>query len=87
MVSDSDTITVTADKAVSLMCVFEKVEYESGDINTDGKTDVADLLLMSKYLHGKENFTQSQFRLADMNKDKAGDVFDLIMLRKKILKG
>ena len=87
MVSDSDTITVTADKAVSLMCVFEKEEYESGDINMDGKTDVADLLLMSKYLHGKEDFTQLQFRLADMNKDKAGDVFDLIMLRKKILKG
>ena len=87
VVSDSETITVTADKAVSLMCVFEKVEYESGDINMDGKTDVADLLLMSRYLHGRESFTQAQFKLADINKDKSGDVFDLVLLRKKILKG
>jgi len=63
------------------------VEYESGDINMDGKTDVADLLLMSRYLHGRESFTQAQFKLADINKDKSGDVFDLVLLRKKILKG
>ncbi len=53
----------------------------------DGKTDVADLLLMSRYLHGRESFTQAQFKLADINKDKSGDVFDLVLLRKKILKG
>ena len=86
-VSDSDTITLTADKAVSLVCNFEKVEFENGDINTDEKIDVADLLLMSRYLHGREEFTQAQFRLADMNKDKSADVFDLVLLRKKILKG
>lgn len=86
VVSDSETVTVTADKAAALICTFKKKEYESGDINSDGAVNAADLLLMSRYLHGKASFTEAQFKLADINKDKAADVFDLIALRKKLLK-
>ena len=85
VVSDSDTVTVTADKAVSLVCTFKKTEYEKGDINTDGKTDVADLLLISRYLHGTADFTKTNYKKADMNGDDSVDVFDMILLRKKLI--
>lgn len=52
----------------------------------DGTVNVADLLLMSKYLLGAADFTKAQFGLADMNGDKAADIFDLVCLRKKLLK-
>ena len=84
--SDSATITVDADKAVSLVCTFKKAEYEQGDINMDGTVDAADLILISKYLRGDEDFTKAQFRLADLNGDKAADIFDLVRLRKELLK-
>ena len=86
VISDSPSITVTADKAASLICSFNKAEYEAGDINMDGSINVADLLLMNKYLHGQNKLTKAQFKLADINNDKAGDVFDLILLRKKLIK-
>ncbi|WP_028516602.1 CotH kinase family protein [Ruminococcus flavefaciens] len=84
--SDSDTITVTADKALSLVCSFKMKEYQYGDTDMDGTINVADLLIMSKYLHGKESFTKMQFLLADMNQDDTVDVFDLLCLRKELLK-
>ena len=83
--SDSPTITVDADKAVTLTCTF-KEDYKSGDVDLDGKIKVADLLLMCKYLRGAESFSQMQFMLADMNEDGAADIFDLVLLRKELLK-
>jgi len=83
--SSSETITVTADKAVSLVCSFKMKEYQLGDINMDGELNTADLLEMCKYLHGKESFIKMQYILADMNEDNSVDVFDLISLRRELL--
>ena len=84
--SDSATITVTADKAVTLVCTFNKTEYGRGDVNTDGSVNTADLVLMSKYLLGREDFTKKQSELADMNEDGSADIFDMVSLRKELLK-
>lgn len=86
VISDSMTITVNTDKAVSLICTFSKSEYEQGDINMDKTVNAADLVLMIKYLHGTEDFTKEQFKLADMNNDQTADIFDLVRLRKELLK-
>lgn len=83
--SDSETITVTADKAVKLECNFRMAEYELGDVDMDGNTNVADLVVLSRYLSGKDSFTRMQFILADLNEDGAADLFDLIRLRKVII--
>ena len=84
--SASETITVTADKALSLVCSFKMKEYQYGDTDMDGTINVADLLVMSKYLHGTESFSKMQFLLADMNQDDTVDVFDLLCLRRELLK-
>ncbi|MBR0511151.1 MAG: CotH kinase family protein [Ruminococcus sp.] len=83
--SDSETITVTADMAVKLECNFRMAEYELGDVDMDGNTNVADLVVLSRYLSGKDSFTRMQFILADLNEDGAADLFDLIRLRKVII--
>ena len=84
--SDSETITVTADKAVTLVCNFNKTEYGRGDVNTDGSVNTADLVFMSKYLLGREDFTKKQYELADMNEDGSADIFDMVSLRQELLK-
>lgn len=84
--SDSPSITVTAGKAVTLVCNFKKTEFRQGDLNMDEALNTADLLLMSKYLHGTERLSKVQFGLADMNGDKSADIFDHVLLRKELLK-
>ena len=84
--SDSETITVSADKAVTLVCSFRKAEYIRGDVNMDGAVNVADLLLMSRYISGTESFSRAQFGLADMNEDENSDIFDLVCLRRELIR-
>ena len=83
--SDSETITVTADKTMMLECNFKMAEYELGDVDMDGNTNMADLVVLSRYLSGKDSFTKMQFILADLNEDGAAVLFDLVRLRKVII--
>ncbi|MBR1823168.1 MAG: glycoside hydrolase family 97 catalytic domain-containing protein [Ruminococcus sp.] len=53
-----------------------------GDIDLSGTHNIADLVLMQRYLHGKEKFNKQQAEMADINSDKIIDIFDLIALRK-----
>ena len=56
-----------------------------GDINLDGKVDVADGALMQKYLLGGTEFTGEQAYAADVLSDAEPDVFDMIALRKMLI--
>ncbi len=56
-----------------------------GDLNFDGKCDVLDLVLFTKYLHGMAGFNTDQFRMADLNADGAADIFDLALFRRELL--
>lgn len=63
------------------------IPYEEviGDLNQDGKFNVADLVLMQKYILGAETFNKEQAKIADMNGDGAADTFDLIRFRKMMI--
>ncbi len=71
--------------------MYEKV-YQSendvksidGDVNADGEFNVADLVMIQKWLLG--NGTLTDWKAGDLNKDNVIDIFDLCMIRKMFLK-
>lgn len=60
-------------------------EQVRGDLNFDGKCDLLDLILMSRYIHGLDGFSAAQFRISDLNEDGNSDVFDLAGFKKLLL--
>ena len=68
---------------IALAIPFEDV---AGDVNLDGELSVADLVLMQRYLLGREKFGRKQFSAADLNSDSAVDIYDMIRFRKMIIK-
>ncbi len=56
-----------------------------GDVNLDGTINVADLVMLQKYLLGTETLTAEQAFNADMNSNNALDVFDNILLRRALI--
>lgn len=54
-------------------------KYRMGDINTDGDVNVADLVVMNKYLTGN-----SSVNVPDLTSDGVVDVFDLVCMRQLI---
>ena len=57
-----------------------------GDVNIDGKFNVSDAVLMSKYLTKQKNLTEQGAENGDMNEDKKLNVFDLIIMKKQLAK-
>ena len=56
-----------------------------GDLNFDGKCDMLDLVLFTRYIHGLAGFNDEQFRIADMDGNGAADIFDLAAFKKLLL--
>ena len=67
---------------IAVAIPFEETE---GDINLDGKFNVADLVLMQKYLLKAEFFSKQQAAAADLNKDGIVDIYDLIRIRRMLI--
>ena len=64
----------------------DKTENIIGDIDQNGKIEVLDLVLLQKYLHNQQNFSQQQFLNADINQDNIVNIYDFVLLKKLILK-
>ena len=56
----------------------------TGDVNQDGKADVADLVLLQKYLVRKVR-TLDNYKIADLNSDGTVNIFDAIVLRQRLM--
>ncbi len=54
-----------------------------GDVNGDGQLTIADVIMLQKYLLGKDELTIWQN--ADLCKDNRIDVFDLVMIKRALL--
>lgn len=59
--------------------------YENGDVNQDGIVNVADIILLQKYLLASETLSKTAATLADMDEDKCVDGFDLAYLKRAFL--
>ena len=64
---------------------METTKVLKGDLNFDNKIDVADLVIMQRYLLADFDFNKSLFYYADMNNDGNVDAFDLVFLRKELI--
>ncbi len=55
-----------------------------GDVNNNGELEIADLVLLQRYLLGKEELEEP--KLADICEDGVIDSFDLVLMRKTLIK-
>ena len=78
---------VAADLGVEVK--FEEIDtstaYKNGDLNGDGALNVADLVMMSRFIKGMTSLDEAQTKSADLNGDGNVDIFDMVEFRKKIL--
>ena len=74
------------EKEIVLCNLLEVKDSLAGDINNDGIISAADLVLMQRYILGKEDFSEDQFARADMDSDNLVNAFDLVLLRKELIK-
>ena len=58
-----------------------------GDINADGICNVADVIMMQKYLLTVEQFTAEQALVADLNADGRLNAVDLTLLKRILIYG
>lgn len=94
--SDSETTAETANHVTwtlntpSALHNFQKsplpeCKYSMGDLNTDGETNISDLVILNKYLNGQSTVSADDIVLADLTYDGVTDVFDLVLMRKLVL--
>lgn len=56
-----------------------------GDINSDGKTDISDVVCLYKYILKITSFTKSEYEKADISQDGKVDIADMILLKETII--
>lgn len=94
--SDSETLAETDSHSVwsfttpSTLHRFQKktlpeCKYSMGDLNTDGETNISDLVMLNKYITGQASVSADDIVLADLTYDGVTDVFDLVLMRQLIL--
>ena len=60
-------------------------EKAFGDIDMNGKTEVADIVILQKYLTKKSVLTSTQLETADINSDEKINIFDAVSLKRYLL--
>lgn len=57
----------------------------SGDLSRNGKIDLADVIILQKYILGVGSLTAEQYAIANVYEDDCVDVFDLAILKRMVL--
>ncbi|MDE6777021.1 MAG: dockerin type I repeat-containing protein, partial [Oscillospiraceae bacterium] len=66
------------------LCMPVLAHAEEMQDNTIGVTDV---VILQKYLHGKQSITQEQFTKLDRNHDSLVNIYDFVLLKKELISG
>ena len=75
------------DNACSVAVPGVYVGLLEGDVNADGKFDIADVVLLQKWLLAVPDTNLPNWKAADMYEDNKLDVFDLCMMKSKLING
>ena len=81
-----DHMNVTEYKNGSADVVFKLKFAPTGDVNADGEFNVADVVLLQKWLLGSADAKLDNWKAADFCNDNVLNVFDLCLMRKALLK-
>lgn len=76
--------TVTTNKNHTLYAHWEKNKVV-GDVNADGTFNVADVVMLQKWLLAIPDVTLADWKAADFCEDNRLDVFDLCLMKRKLL--
>lgn len=89
--TDLDRITVTpyggnmTITSVDLMVKSKETDRVSGDINADGKFDIADLVTLQNWLLRREK-KLADWSAGDFSGDNVLDVFDVVLMRQQLIR-
>lgn len=71
--------------AIKHLSEYTAPEHIMGDVNSDKRLSIADLVLLQKWLSGSGKTKLRNWNSADLCKDEQIDVFDLVELRRLLL--
>ncbi len=81
--SKEPTITVKLSQAMSITATFEEGGKFAGDINSDGKINASDIILLQKYLCGITGTIDNE--ASDMNSDGKINIADLCLIKEAVI--
>ncbi len=71
--------------AMHLTAVSAEGTPLAGDMNLDNTVSISDIVMMYKYLHGKQQITQTQFLAGDVNQDGKINIFDFVETKQSMI--
>ena len=80
----ADTLTMTI---TNVQIVYGVSESLQGDVNADGKFNVADVILLQKWLLAVPDTKLPDWKAADFCEDDKLDVFDFCIMKQKLIYG
>ncbi len=64
--------------------IFALDDLLAGDLDENGEVNIADAVLLSKYLLTEKKLTQTQYSTADINSDGNVNTYDMVLMRKLV---
>ena len=89
--SDLDGISISAYGGelkvsdIKLLANSGSTDSIEGDVNSDGKFDIADIVLVQKWLLAVPDTVLKDWKAADLCNDNILNIFDLCLMRKALL--
>lgn len=77
--------TLTLSEAMFIQANFEGGQSINGDVNADGQLNIADVVLMQKWLLAVPDAKLADWKAGDLCEDDRLDVFDLCLMKRQLI--
>ena len=79
------TITATTTTIANTTTTSEADKYLKGDVNADGEFNIADVIILQKWLLAVPDTELANWKAADLCEDGTLNVFDLCMMKRELI--